>query len=109
MIQALQKSPVLLGALRETFKSKARLTSPPGDALARYAKELAQRVPSSGRSRPAVGLSSVLARHECETRVCRQKGIEFARRLLGHANISTTQRYMHLDDQELADAQDLVE
>jgi integrase len=50
-----------------------------------------------------------LARHECGTKVCRQKGIEFARRLLGHANISTTQRYMHLDDQELADAQDLVE
>jgi hypothetical protein len=25
------------------------------------------------------------------------------------ANISTTQRYMHLDDRELADAQDLVE
>ena len=28
---------------------------------------------------------------------------------LGHANIATTQRYMHLDDRELADAQDLVE
>ena len=50
-----------------------------------------------------------LARHECGTKVCRQKGIEFARRLLGHANISTTQRYVHLDDRELADAQDLVE
>ena len=49
------------------------------------------------------------SRHECGTKVCRQKGIEFARRLLGHANISTTQRYMHLDDRELADAQDLVE
>jgi len=48
-------------------------------------------------------------RHECGTKVCRQKGIEFARRLLGHANISTTQRYMHLDDRELADTQDLVE
>ena len=32
-----------------------------------------------------------------------------ARRLLGHADISTTQRYMHLDDRELAEAQDLVE
>ena len=42
-------------------------------------------------------------------KLCREKGIEFARRLLGHANISTTQRYMHLDDRELADAQDLVE
>jgi integrase len=50
-----------------------------------------------------------LARHECGTTICREKGIEFARRLLGHANISTTQRYMHLDDRELADAQDLVE
>jgi integrase len=50
-----------------------------------------------------------LARHECGTKICRQKGIEYARRLLGHANISTTQRYMHLDDRELAEAQDLVE
>jgi hypothetical protein len=50
-----------------------------------------------------------LARHECGTKICREKGIEFARRLLGHANISTTQRCMHLDDRELADAQDLVE
>jgi integrase len=50
-----------------------------------------------------------LARHECGTKICREKGIEFARRLLGHANISTTQRYMHLDERELAEAQDLVE
>jgi site-specific recombinase XerD len=50
-----------------------------------------------------------LARHECGTKICRQKGIEYARRLLGHANISTTQRYMHLDEKELAEAQDLVE
>jgi site-specific recombinase XerD len=64
-----------------------------------------------------------LARHECGTKICREKGIEYARRLLGHtsisttqryvhlghANISTTQRYMHLDDRELADAQDLVD
>jgi integrase len=50
-----------------------------------------------------------LARHECGTKIRREKEIEYARRLLGHANISTTQRYMHLDDRELADAQDLVE
>ena len=50
-----------------------------------------------------------LARHECGTKICREKGIEYARRLLGHTNISTTQRYMHLDDAELADAQDLVD
>ena len=35
--------------------------------------------------------------------ICREKGIESARRLLGHANISTTERYKHLDDRELAD------
>jgi integrase len=50
-----------------------------------------------------------LARHECGTKICREKGIEYARRLLGHVNVSTTQRYMHLDGRELADAQDLVE
>ncbi|MBS0262870.1 MAG: tyrosine-type recombinase/integrase [Planctomycetes bacterium] len=50
-----------------------------------------------------------LARHECGTKICREKGIEYARRLLGHTNISTPQRYMHLDDSELADAQDLIE
>lgn len=46
-----------------------------------------------------------LARHECGTKIGREKGIEYARRLLGHSNITTTQRYMHLDDRELADAQ----
>jgi len=50
-----------------------------------------------------------LARHECGTKICREKGIEYARRLLGHANINTTQRYVHLNDRELADAQDLIE
>jgi integrase len=40
-----------------------------------------------------------LARHECGTKICREKGIEYARRLLGHTNIATTQRYMHLGDE----------
>ena len=65
------------------------------------------------RLRDVAGLSLelvlYLARHECGTKICREKGIKFARRLLGHSNISTSQRYMHLDDRELADAQDLVE
>jgi len=65
------------------------------------------------RLRDAAGLPRdlvlYLARHECGTKICREKGIEYARRLLGHTNISTTQRYMHLDDRELTDAQDLVE
>jgi hypothetical protein len=35
---------------------------------------------------------------------------EFAGQLpLGRANISTTQRYIHLDDHELADVQGLVD
>lgn len=55
------------------------------------------------------GLVLYLARHECGTKTCREKGIEYARHLLGHSNISTTQRYMHLDDRELAEAQDLIE
>jgi hypothetical protein len=50
-----------------------------------------------------------LARHECGTKICREKGIEYARRRLGHANISATERYIHLEEKELADAQDLVE
>jgi len=50
-----------------------------------------------------------LARHECGTKTCREKGIGYAGRLLGHADISTMQRYVHLDDREMADAQDLVE
>jgi integrase len=50
-----------------------------------------------------------LARHECGTKICKARGIEYARRLLGHTNISTTQRYMHLDEKDLAEAQDLVE
>ena len=61
----------------------------------------------SGRIAPRPGAlpGSPRVRHENLP----EKGIEYARRLLGHANISTTQRYMHLDDRELADAQDLVE
>ena len=47
-----------------------------------------------------------LARHECGTKICREKGIEYARRLLGHANISTTQVYTRLDFQHLARAYD---
>ena len=44
-----------------------------------------------------------------KSKICREKGIEYARRLLGDTNITTTQRYMHLDEKELADAQDLIE
>ncbi|MGE5192199.1 MAG: tyrosine-type recombinase/integrase [Deltaproteobacteria bacterium] len=70
-------------------------------------------IASYSRLRDLTGLPRDLvlyvARHECGTKICREKGIEFARRLLGHANISTTRRYMHLNDRELAEAQDLVE
>jgi len=46
-------------------------------------------------------------RHRYGTRLFRDVGIEYARGLLGHAN--TTQSCMHLDERELADAQELVE
>lgn len=49
-----------------------------------------------------------LARHECGTRICRLKAIEYFRRLPGHTNTSTTQRNMHLDERTLAEAQDLA-
>lgn len=32
-----------------------------------------------------------LARHQCGKNTCREKGIEYARRPLGHINITTTQ------------------
>jgi site-specific recombinase XerC len=50
-----------------------------------------------------------LARHECGTKICREKGNRIHPPSVGHTNISTTQRYMHLDDSELADAQDLID
>jgi site-specific recombinase XerD len=63
------------------------------------------------RLRDLAGLSRDLvlyvARHECGTKICREMGIEYARRLPGHTNIITNQRYTHLDDRQLADAQEL--
>ena len=59
-----------------------------------------------------MALPSQLSTDHCQLttiKICREKAIEFAHRLLGARNIGTTQRYMHLDDRELADAQDLVE
>jgi hypothetical protein len=48
------------------------------------------------RPRNVAGLSRDLvlnlARYECGTKICREKRIESARRLLGHTNISSTQR-----------------
>lgn len=58
------------------------------------------------KARLPQGLVLYLARHECGTKLTRTKGIEFARRMLGHASISTTQRYAHLDESELGAAQD---
>jgi hypothetical protein len=58
---------------------------------------------------PLINGAGYLARHECGTKICREKGIEYARRRLEHTNISTTQQSMYLDDSELADAQDLID
>ena len=57
---------------------------------------------------PLYSLISPFSPQARGTKICREKGIEYARRLLGHTNITTTQRYMHLDEDELADAQDLI-
>jgi integrase len=62
------------------------------------------------RLRTAAGLDRELvlysARHEAGTNFCREHGILKASRLLGHATISTTQRYVHPDLEELKSAQD---
>ncbi len=55
------------------------------------------------------GLCLYLARHECGTAVCKEKGLEVTRRILGHTNPKTTIRYVHYDDRELADLQDAVD
>jgi integrase len=46
------------------------------------------------------------ARHHKETTVCRNHGIQAASQVLGHTQLSTTQRYVHLSEQEIADYQD---
>jgi hypothetical protein len=46
---------------------------------------------------------------DAESTICRDKGTENILRVLGHANITTAQRDLHLDENELADVQDLVE
>ena len=65
------------------------------------------------RLRDLAGISDELvlysARHEAGTEFCRQHGILMASRLLGHANIATTQRYVHPDLDELLAAQDDAE
>ncbi len=82
------------------------------DRAPRQIRNPKSKIASHSRLRDLAGLPRdlvlYLARHECGTKICREKGIEYARRLLRHANISTSQRYMHLDDRELAEAQDLM-
>jgi site-specific recombinase XerD len=46
------------------------------------------------------------ARHHKGTTVCRKHGIQAASQVLGHTQLSTTQRYVHLSEQEIADYQD---
>lgn len=46
-----------------------------------------------------------LARHECGTRLARLN-LKIAQDTLGHTSITTTQRYIHLQNSELAKAQD---
>lgn len=48
-----------------------------------------------------------LTRHEHATELCKKKGIRAAQLALGHANISTTERYDHPDEEEGRKNQDL--
>ena len=63
------------------------------------------------RLRDQAGLDAALvlysARHEHGTAICKAKGIQAAADALGHANLSTTQRYVHIDDESQRDNQDL--
>lgn len=47
------------------------------------------------------------ARHEAATRICKTSGIRDAAAILGHASITTTQRYDHPDVDDLRRKQDL--
>ncbi len=47
------------------------------------------------------------ARHEAATRICKNSGIRDAAAILGHASITTTQRYDHPDIDDLRRKQDL--
>lgn len=62
------------------------------------------------RTKLKAGVSADLvlysARHAAGTAVCRKFGIRAAAHLLGHASITTTQRYTHPDDADLARYQD---
>ncbi len=62
------------------------------------------------RIKKQAGISDELvlysARHEAGTRFCKTHGILVASRLLGHSNITMTQRYVHTDVEALRAAQD---
>lgn len=81
------------------FRTKQRKPWTPGNLTRTYA-----------RLRKRAGLPPelvlYLTRHEFGTRVVRQKGIAVAAKLLGHKSIKTTQRYEHLEEDELRAAQD---
>jgi len=60
--------------------------------------------------RRKAGLSDDLvlycARHHKGTTVCRNHGIQATSQVLGHTQLSTPQRYVHLSEKEIADYQD---
>jgi integrase len=55
----------------------------------------------------AKDLCLYLTRHEAGSRICREKDVEAAARILGHSSTSTTSRYVKLNLKELQKYQDL--
>lgn len=66
----------------------------------RYVQALVSRL--AGRAKIDKGVSPHKLRHSSATDLLRKTGnLELVRRALGHANLQTTQIYVHLTDQDL--------
>jgi integrase len=76
----------------------------------RWKEEKLSRIYRALRDKLGFSTELVLycARHEHGTKICRKHGIAAAQHSLGHADIHTTQRYVHPDPAQLAGYQDTI-